>query len=94
MNAQPSAAGSLFTTLQRGFWGKNSVTHSYALACRDVHENPQEREVRQETKTKKPRNCLRGLDFPYFMGNFLTDGAEERTPSVGAPLFSDFNRKT
>jgi hypothetical protein len=50
--------------------------------------------VRQETKTKKSRNCLWGLDLPYFMGNFLTDGAEERTPSMGAPLFSDFYRKT
>ena len=50
--------------------------------------------MRQETKTKKSRNCLWGLDLPYFMGNFLTDGAEERTPSMGAPLFSDFYRKT
>ena len=73
--------------LQKGFLGKNSVTHSYALACRDVHENPQEREVRQETKTKKSRNCLRDLDLPYFMRNFLTDGAEggTRTPTVLRP---------
>ena len=43
--------------------------------------------MRQETKTKKPRNCLRGLDLPYFMGNFLTYGAEggTRTPTVLRP---------
>ena len=35
--------------------------------------------MRQETKTKKSRNCLRDLDLPHFMGNFLTYGAEERT---------------
>ena len=34
--------------------------------------------MRQGTKTKKSRNCLRDLDLPYFMRIFLTDGAEER----------------
>jgi hypothetical protein len=64
---------------EREFEAEDSVTHSYALACREVHENPQVRQVRQGTKTKKPRNRLLDLDLPYFMGNFLTYGAEERT---------------
>ena len=40
--------------------------------------------MKQETKTEKPRNCLRGLDLPYFMASFLTDGAEGgiRTPTL------------
>ncbi len=43
--------------------------------------------MRQETKTKKSRNCLRDLDLPYFMRNFLTGGAEggTRTPTVLRP---------
>jgi len=54
----------------------NSVTYSYDLACSDIHKNPKERQVRQETKSKKSRNYLRDLDLPYFMRNILTGGAE------------------
>ena len=43
--------------------------------------------MRQETKTKKSRNCLRDLDLPYFMRNILTGGAEggTRTPTALRP---------
>ena len=48
----------------------------------DLHESLRER---QQTKTQKPRNCLRGLHSPDFMRNILIiDGAEGgiRTPTL------------
>ena len=81
-------------TPQTGYMEKISITHSYALACGDVHEDPQERQERLGTKTKKSRNCLRDLDLPYFMRNILTDGAEGGIRDTVAPLFSSSYGKT
>ena len=38
--------------LERAVLEKTFVTHSYALTCRNFHENPPERKVKPETKTK------------------------------------------